>query len=500
MSGFAKEQLPSDGSSNWSLHAKAFLVVCSHRMWRGGPRSILQIAAAAFGLLMLFYFVTLQLDDRYQQILSWSTPESGGSGDLRIVVFGSQDLMGSAPDAKHTHTSWPEHLCKQLKCHSVLSFIPPIESQPGLTSNSIYGTEIRALEMFNEQANLTGKPALDNLYIPEQYPVPTKTPDLAAQVQKFLTMAPPKIPPRETLWVFTFGTWETWNMASLPRETGERLIDASVTDIFTQVELLYRKSLNPASPAFSDFWSNVTKEEIQALTHPDPENKPDERKTESFRVVIPQLFDITLAPGWQKRPLPSESQSRGVQMRNAAYLNSRWNDQVSKQLEDWRRKGNSKPEGVEDEGIETASSVPTMASLLRYLPEALQPKEKDSNGEDISEDIIYAPYPRRLGLQSSLVKSVLDAMTEEEMQRSGLRDSRGRGSRPANDAMRFFDVWTPCIADARSVTGISASQPSQECEVPNDHLFYDEFTFGERAKEELAKQTAAQIREYLFVS
>lgn len=115
MSGFAKEQLPSDGSSNWSLHAKAFLVVCSHRMWRGGPRSILQIAAAAFGLLMLFYFVTLQLDDRYQQILSWSTPESGGSGDLRIVVFGSQDLMGSAPDAKHTHTSWPEHLCKQVR-------------------------------------------------------------------------------------------------------------------------------------------------------------------------------------------------------------------------------------------------------------------------------------------------------------------------------------------------------------------------------------------------
>ncbi|UKZ73411.1 hypothetical protein TrVFT333_001058 [Trichoderma virens FT-333] len=481
MTVFTKDQLPSDGSSEWSLRAKAFLVVCSHRMWRGGPRSILQITATAFVLLMLFYFVPLQLDDRYQHILNWSAPESATSGgDLRIVVFGSQDLMGSAPDAKHTYTSWPEHLCKQLKCHSVLSFVPPIESQPGLTSNSIYGTEIRALEMFNEQANITEKPALDNFYIPEQYPVPTKTPDLGAQVQRFLTMSP-KIPPRETLWVFTFGTWETWNMASLPRETGERLIDASVADIFTQVELLYRKSLNPKSPAFSDFWSNFTKEEIKALTHPDPANKPDERKMESFRVVIPQLFDITLAPGWQNRPFLL-TRTRGAQM------------------EFWRRKGDSKPEGIEEEGIDTASSIPTMSSLLRYLPESLQPQEKNNTGEAANDDFIYAPYPRRLGFQTTLAKSVLDAMMEEEMQRSGLRDSKGRGSRPANDVMRFLDVWTPCISNARAVTGVSTSQPSQECEVPNDHLFYDEFTFGERAREELAKQTSDQIRQYLFAS
>ncbi|KAL7929156.1 hypothetical protein V8C35DRAFT_316413 [Trichoderma chlorosporum] len=503
MSVFAKEQLLSDGSATWSLRVKAFVVVCSHRMWRGGPRSILQITAAVFVLLMLLLFVPLQLDDRYQQILNWSAaPEPTPAGDLRIVVFGSQDLMGSAPDAKHTQKSWPEHLCTELKCHSVLSFVPPIESQPGLTSNSIYDTEIRAMEMFSEQANLTGKPALDNYYIPEQYPVPTKTPDLEAQVQRFLTMSPPKILPRETLWVFTFGTWETWNMASLPRGRGEKLIDDSVANIFTQIELLYRKSLNPKSPAFSDFWSKVTKEDVQALTHPDPENKPDERKRESFRVVIPQLFDVTLAPGWQNRPLPSLPHSRGVQLRNAAYLNKRWNDQVSRQLENWRRKGDSKPEGIEDEGIDTASSIPTMTSFLQYLPEALQPKEADNNGqgEPAKDNVIYAPYPQRLGLQSSLLNRVLDAMTEEEMQRSGLRDSRGRGDRPANDVMRFFDIWTPCVADARAVVSVSTAQPSQECEVPNDHLFYDEFTFGERAREELAKQTSAQIREYLFVS
>jgi hypothetical protein len=87
-------------------------------MWRGGPRSILQISAVAFVLLMLFFFVPLQLDDRYQQILSWSAPESSSS-DLRIVVFGSQDLLGSAPDAQHTQTSWPEHLCKQVRTLSL---------------------------------------------------------------------------------------------------------------------------------------------------------------------------------------------------------------------------------------------------------------------------------------------------------------------------------------------------------------------------------------------
>lgn len=118
MSGFIKPmeyQLPSDGSSKWSQRAKAFLVVCSHRMWRGGPRSILQITAVAFVLLMLFFFVPLQFDDHYQQILNWSAPDSAASSDLRIVVFGSQDLLGSAPDAEHTQTSWPEHLCKQVR-------------------------------------------------------------------------------------------------------------------------------------------------------------------------------------------------------------------------------------------------------------------------------------------------------------------------------------------------------------------------------------------------
>jgi hypothetical protein len=353
--------------------------------------------------------------------------------------------------------------------------------------------------MFTEQANITEKPALDTFYIPQQYPVPTKTPDLEAQIQKFLTMSPPKIPPRETLWVFSFGTWETWNLAALPRTTGERLIDASVANIFSQIELLYRKSLNPKSPAFSDFWSNVTKAEVQALIHPDPENKPDERKMESFRVVIPQLFDVTLVPGWQNRPLPSLPHSRGVQLRNAAYLTDRWNSEVSKQIEEWRRKGDSKPEGIEDEGIETALSVPTMTSLLSYLPESLQPKKTDNKGEVIEEDIIYAPYPRRLGLQSVMNANILDAMTEEEMQRSGLKDGRGRGSMPADDAMRFFDVWTPCVADGRVVVGIDTSHTSQKCDVPNDHLFYDEFTFGERAKEELAKKTSDQIRDQLFI-
>jgi hypothetical protein len=186
-------------------------------------------------------------------------------------------------------------------------------------------------------------------------------------------------------------------------------------------------------------------------------------------------------------------------MRNAAYLTKRWNSEVTKQIEQWRKKADSKPEGIEDEGIETAVAVPTMTSLLRYLPEALQPKDADNKEGIAGEDVIYAPYPRRLGLQSMFVSNVLDAMTEEEMQRSGLKDSRGRGSMPADGAMRFFDVWTPCIAANRAITGVDTSRTGRECDVPNDHLFYDGFTFGERAKEELAKKTAEQINNQLFV-
>lgn len=376
--------------------------------------------------------------------------------------------------------------------------MPSIETKPGILSNGLYGNEVHSLQQLNEKADIIARPASDNFYIPEQYPVPTETPDLEAQIKTFLSMAAPEAAPRQTLWVFSFGTWDVWNMAALPRKSGENLIDKLIDLLFSQIELLYRKSLNPKSIAFSDFWSNATKTDIARLTRPDAAKRIDERKLESFRVLIPELFDITLAPGWQKRPLPPMPHSRAVQLRNAAYLADLWNSKISSQLKDWKKKAGSKPMGMEDEGVEVAVEIPSSNSLLQYLPAALRSGKGHKNKRDGKEDTIYAPFPRRLGLQSSLAVKVLDAMTEEEMQRSGLKDSKGRGTMPVTGAMRFIDVWTPCVAGQRTVVGVEMNHSSEECDTANDHLFYDSFTLAERATQGLVKEVADGVWNKLF--
>lgn len=55
----------------------------------------------------------------YQKLVPWpNRPHSAitkATEDVRIVVFGSQDVMGSAlPDAKSSRKSWTSQLCKQV--------------------------------------------------------------------------------------------------------------------------------------------------------------------------------------------------------------------------------------------------------------------------------------------------------------------------------------------------------------------------------------------------
>lgn len=87
----------------------------SNRIWRGGPRIGLQIFACALSFMLLYHMVPLSLEGKYQSLFSWSNDVPGITGDLRIVVFGSQDMMGSAIDAQRSKLTWPEHLCSQVR-------------------------------------------------------------------------------------------------------------------------------------------------------------------------------------------------------------------------------------------------------------------------------------------------------------------------------------------------------------------------------------------------
>lgn len=363
-------------------------------------------------------------------------------------------------------------------------------------SNSIYAKEFYALQNITAKTNIIEKPASDYVYIAEQYPIPSETPDLETQISQFLAMAPPRVPPRETLWVFTFGTWEIWNLAAMPKKSGEDIVDALSVYLFEQIERLYLASLDPHSIAFSDFWSNATNAEIEELTGLDAAEKVDSRKLENFRVVVPKLFDITLAPGWRTRPEPPFPQSLSEQTRKAAALTKRWNEALDMELEAWKELEGSRPKELVDEE-DPVIEVPRTSSLLQYLPASLRPNKEGV--DDQGEPVIYAPYPRRSGYMSNQAGHLLDAMTEEEMQRGGVWDSRGRGFVPKDDRMRFLDVWEPCVTGSVEDLSVDVEETSDECEVPEDHLFHDSFTISERAIQGVVKNVADGVVEELFL-
>ncbi|GJN85132.1 hypothetical protein VFPFJ_06678 [Purpureocillium lilacinum] len=496
----ADHQLPHDRPASSLRHRlAAILVFFTHRIWRGGPRLILQLAACVLIVPLLLHLLPTRLTGGYR--LSWSTSPPRDTGALRIVVFGSQDVTGSSSSYAGSGKTWTEQLCSELDCSSYQSFVPDGNSKPALTSNGLYGNELHALQEQIKTTDFLSAPAKDYEFLLKQYPVPMDSPDLEAQVKQFLALPPPENAPRNTLWVFTFGTWDVWNLAAFPRVSAEHLVDALVSHLFAQIELLYLKALNPTSVAFSDFWANATESDVDRLADPKTASKVDRRELESFRIIIPHLADMTIAPGWQQRPVPSYPHSKAEQMRNADFLTRHWNSQVKNALESWNAKGRRRPDGIEEENVKEVTEFPKAKSLLGFLPSKFQP-EKDPGRETASEDgVVYAPYPRRAGLQLNLAAHILDAMTDEELRRSGLKDSKGRGTLSANDSLYFVDTWTPCTAKpAVGVIAVDAGADGAVCEKPDDHLYYDGFTLGQRAIRELAGLAADKISHELFAS
>jgi hypothetical protein len=354
----------------------------------------------------------------------------------------------------------------------------------------VYKKQVEKLKASTEAADLLKEPAADYSWLESQYPVPHQAPDLSAQIDTFLSLPLPEEVPRQTLWVFTFGSWDIYKLAALPMEQGLQTVVDVIDKLVEHIEMLNYKSLDPESVAFSDFWFNATEDEVKQLASANAAEKIDTRRLESFRVLIPELFDISLAPGWQDRPAPLFPHTKGEQMRNAAVLTKLWNKQVQKKLKQWELKGSSKPNVTEQvDGKMTVAPMP--------LAEEEEGKKKRS--ADMAKrmtpkrEVIYAPYPRRMAYQANFAQDIVEAMTEEGMQRAHVEDSLGHGTWPLNATMRFVDVWEPCMSPGGSAEGVVTP-----CQDPNDHLFHDGFTISQRASDEIAKKTAAEVVKKMF--
>lgn len=337
-----------------------------------------------------------------------------------------------------------------------------------LISNSLYKEAVDNLLAQNFSAD---EPGFNYTWLRDQYPVPTHA-DLGSQVSSFLNSRRPKDPPKETLWVFNFGAWDVWNLAALPRESAEKVIDYMVLHLFERIELLYRASLSDESIAFSDFWGYSSPEVIKKLQSNTLSDTRDEMET--FRVLIPETIDISITPGWtDQRPRPPSPHSLAVHMTNAAYLTERWNNAVKAHTTEWEKLPNPSLDEVD----------------TNHRAEA---RSKKRSVERVEEPL-YAPFPRRKALVFNAPEFVLEAIIEKQMHDTELVDTTGRGTRPDNDPLTFSEVAHPCV-------GFDENGVAQRCASPDGYLFQTSFALGGKAMREVAKRGSEKARETLYLA
>ncbi|TQN69335.1 hypothetical protein CSHISOI_06015 [Colletotrichum shisoi] len=510
---------PRNPLDQCEMNFRTLLGFVSTRVLRGGPRLVIQLILAAFALLVLGRFLAspTSSDTLFSSGSRWSWSPFGGSavgtgrpGGVRVVAFGSPDIAtpstGRGTDGKGTDgKGWTEMLCEELRCSSYHSFIPSISlPAQAVTSIEHYRHTVAKVTADSEQPKA---PGYNYDFLLEQFPLSDTIADLKAQVDSFLAQPQPRNLPRETVWVFTFGTWDVWALASLPRELGQDLVDAAVAALFAQVERVYQASLDAESAAFSDFWAYLQDDSlIEKLSAVEDEGRGE---VENFRLIVPELLDLSLTPGWHaRRPAPPSPHTRAEQMTNAAHLTARWNSEVKGRMDMWTSTAEPRAEDGEEKGKfgyvssgESTSAAAAAAAGSRLLrARAEQGLKPPAEG-----DALRVPLPRRLGAQVDGATFVREAIVERQMRDHGLTDHTGRGNRTdGGDAEEeqqggsvfFAETWTPCIwartSETPDVDGAYAA-----CDTPGDYLFHSPFTLGERAVRETARIAAAETRSRL---
>ncbi|KAL5614428.1 hypothetical protein BROUX41_004533 [Berkeleyomyces rouxiae] len=534
--------------------ATAVAMIFSHRITRGGPR--LLTAAVVSLLVVTLYLTRFAMPETSLSSLtrplydSWQPADddeaSSPDGGLRIVVFGTPDVATVIEGtAGKQEKSWTEKLCEELRCSEHLSYVPKTNSSHGqgvdaaLTSNKLWQHVLDTVAANKPDSNAPGH---DYTFVKEQYPMPSH-PDLMDQITSFISIPQPKTNPKETLWVLNFGTWDIWYLSALPRDLATHYIDSLVLRIFSQLDFLYQEALNERSIAFSDFWLYSPDELIDKTHEPLADWKPQEM--ESFRVLLPQLFDISITPGWNAaRPAPPSPHSKAEQDRNALFLTNRWNEMIAKRISEWNAKSSPKSEqeyenmleeesyiklkvasdkkkdnkkkddkkdkrsSVETQVISDRDVVALYAELTERSADQLAKQAaasaKRSHGKiqkrwrhsaHVSPDVepIMAPLPRCTAAQFDGQIFISEAIIEQQFRVRNISDHLGRGVRPDTDLAVFDNVNKPCVS------GESSPLHQKVCSNPNDYLFFSLFTVSQPAINVIANRASVIVYDTLLL-
>ena len=119
-----EKKSPGDlSASSLPERTKALAAALLHRLRRGGVSLLLRVAAVVFAIFALIHLMPPDISDRYLVRTSSSAASADPAvkaADLRIVVFGSQDLLGSSShnDTTTQWTTWAEKLCEEVGCRT----------------------------------------------------------------------------------------------------------------------------------------------------------------------------------------------------------------------------------------------------------------------------------------------------------------------------------------------------------------------------------------------
>ncbi|KAI0484578.1 hypothetical protein GGR56DRAFT_680146 [Xylariaceae sp. FL0804] len=522
-------------------------ILATAKAFPGGSRPPPKVVLAVASLLVLSYIWAFQLlgaefgygfleASRWQPKDTQHRDDSSAGGGLRIVVFGGGDV--ATPDAlqrQHSNevASWTEVLCKELECEQHISQVPVTDGPGGaLLSSSLYQAALNRIASSAADRSSsssaadsgTAAAALDWSWAADHYPVPARD-DLTAQIAAFLAGPAPATPPRETLWVFSFGYWDVWHLAALPRRLATEVVDAAVAHLFSQIEFLYEEAQVRGSVAFSDLYldqspSNHHHQQQQQQQQRDdvdesvPDNNNDNnnngtaaaagggipapapaRARASFRVLVPRLFDVSLAPGFaasRGHPSPPPPPHASAdQLRSAAFLTRYWDAAVADTAAVWLASPDPEAWPVDDDSLsidvvravigDKHSSSSSPSPPMSYSQRQKQKKEKEkqkqkgrarrdmveqeqeqeqeqgqeqgqgeerNQGEEAEvqkaeeEKEHRRPPPAREAVSYDLARYVREAMADAQLRAQGAADLTGLGARGDG----FADAATPCVA------------------------------------------------------
>lgn len=276
-------------------------------------------------------------------------------------------------------------------------------------------------------------------------------PDLAAQVDKFLSLPLPESQPDETFFVVSFGIWDIYKLASLDFFRGQQAIAQMIPEIFIQIDKLYSHYTKSVGNPTESKSSNDT-EEIRTRKSP-------------FQVIIPKLFDPTLLPGWlSQRPAPLRPSSIAEQQKNGMYLTNLWNAILENKVGEW---------------LQNNASSTAKPNVEGKQEEQRATSEKKRNVVD--KDIFFYDLPRYL----------LDIIVEHDLEVAGLSDAQGLGKGESP----FVQVYQPCLLDAGDgiEEGFVELNGRLICKAPNEYLFWDSFNLGSVATEGIGKEVGEMI-------